>query len=35
VRAAKTELRRVIQELTEKAMRRDVGAGARGRYNIV
>ncbi len=33
VRKAKQEIRRVIEELVEKAMRRDVGAGAR-RYQI-
>lgn len=35
VKRAKQEIRRVIEELVEKAMRRDVGAGARGRYNIM
>lgn len=33
VRRAKQELRRVIEEYTEKAMRNDTGAG--GRYSIV
>lgn len=35
VKRAKQEIRRVIEELVEKAMRRDVGAGQRGRYNIM
>lgn len=35
VRRAKQEIRRVIEELVEKAMRRDVGAGQRGRYNVM
>lgn len=35
VKRAKQEIRHVIEELVEKAMRRDVGAGQRGRYNIM
>jgi hypothetical protein len=33
VRRAKQEIRRVIEEHVEKAMRRDTGAG--GRYSIM
>lgn len=35
VRQAKQEIRRVIEELVEKAMRRDVGAAGSRRYNIM
>jgi ATP-dependent RNA helicase DDX46/PRP5 len=32
VRKAKQEIKKVLEELTEKAMRRDTGAA--GRYNV-
>eukprot|EP00879_Flechtneria_rotunda_P022675 GHRR01023947.1.p1 GENE.GHRR01023947.1~~GHRR01023947.1.p1 ORF type:complete len:330 (+),score=174.79 GHRR01023947.1:193-1182(+) len=35
VRRAKQEIRKVIEEYVEKAMRRDVGARAGGRYNVM
>jgi ATP-dependent RNA helicase DDX46/PRP5 len=35
VRRAKQEIRRVIEELVEKAMRKDIGAAGSRRYNIV
>jgi hypothetical protein len=35
VRHAKQEIRRTIEELVEKAMRRDVGAAGSRRYNIM
>lgn len=35
VKRAKQEVRRVIEELVEKAMRRDVGAAGTRKYNIM
>jgi len=35
VRRAKQEIRQIIEELVEKAMRRDVGAAGSRRYNIM
>lgn len=35
VRSAKVEIKRILEETTEKAMRREGGAGTQGRYSVM